>query len=123
MPYSSEYCPLLRHEFVVRAHFRQPSAVEHHDQISHSHGRKSMRDKQRYSALVCSVMPARCRGVTFEQRVLRLGIERRRRLVEHEEQWMIAHEAACERQLLPLTKGHVDTVGPGRTELRVETAA
>src|ERR1700678_3724901 len=33
---------------------------------------------------------------------------------------MIAHEAACERQFLPLAETHFDSAGPGRAELRLE---
>src|ERR1700689_5896047 len=33
---------------------------------------------------------------------------------------MIAHEAARERQLLPLAETHFDSTGPGRAELRLE---
>ena len=59
-------------------------------------------------------------GVALEQRVLGLGVERRGRLVEHEQQRVVAHEAAGQRQLLPLAERHLDAVGPGRAELRVE---
>ena len=65
---------------------------------------------------------ARRRGVALEQRVLGLGVERGRRLVEHEEQRMVAHEPACERELLPLTERHLDAVVPRDAELRVEPA-
>ena len=60
--------------------------------------------------------------VALEQRVLGLGVERRRRLVEHEEQRALAHEAARERELLPLAEGDLDAARPGRAELRVEPA-
>ena len=50
--------------------------------------------------------------------MLGLGVERRRRLVEHRDQRLVAHEAAGQRQLLPLTVGDVDALVPGRPELR-----
>ena len=61
-------------------------------------------------------------GEPLEQRVLGLGVERRGRLVEHEQQRLVAHEAARERELLPLTERELDAVAPGRAELGVEAA-
>ena len=63
---------------------------------------------------------ARRGGVALEQRVLGLGVERRGRLVEHQQQRLVAHEAAGQRELLPLAEGDLDAVGPGRAELGVE---
>src|SRR5437868_1207949 len=62
-------------------------------------------------------------GVALEERVLGLGVERRGRLVEDEEEWPIAHEGAGQRELLPLAKAHLDAAGPRWAELRIETAA
>ena len=59
-------------------------------------------------------------GVALEQRVLRLGVERGGRLVEHQHQRLVAHEAARQRQLLPLAERDVDALGPGRPQLRVQ---
>ncbi len=56
--------------------------------------------------------------VSLEQRVLGFGVERRGRLVEHEQQWIVAHEAARQRELLPLSEGHIDAAGPRRSQLR-----
>ena len=64
---------------------------------------------------------ARDRGVALEQRMLGLGIERRGRLVEHEQQRRIAHEPSRQGELLPLPERDVDAVRPGRAELGVET--
>ena len=64
----------------------------------------------------------RCR-VPLEQRVLGLGVERRGRLVEHQQQRMIAHEAARQRELLPLAEAHFHALRPGRAELRLEPGA
>ena len=50
--------------------------------------------------------------------MLGLRIERGGRLIEHQQQGPIAHEAAGERELLPLAEGYLDPLGPGRTELR-----
>ena len=63
---------------------------------------------------------ARRRRVTLEQGVLGLGVERRRRLVEHEEQRTLAHESAGERELLPLAEADLHALGPGGAELRLE---
>ena len=63
---------------------------------------------------------ARGRGVTLEQRVFGLGVKRRGGFVEHQQERMIAHEAARQRQLLPLAEAHFDSARPGRAELRLE---
>ena len=63
---------------------------------------------------------ARRLGVALEQRVLGLGVERGGRLVEHEQQRVVAHEPARQRELLPLAERQLDAARPGRAELRVE---
>ena len=69
-----------------------------------------------------SLAVARGGRVALEQRVLGLRIERGGRLVEHEQQRAVAHEAARERELLPLAERHLDAARPRRPELRVEPA-
>ena len=59
-------------------------------------------------------------GEALEQGVLGLRVERGGRLVEHQQQRILAHEAAGQGELLPLTEGHLDAVVPGRPELGVE---
>ncbi len=78
-----------------------------------------MRDQDRDPAVRRDV-GARDFREPLEQRVLGLGIQRRGRLVEHEQEWLLAHEAAGERELLPLPEAHVYPVVPGRPELGVE---
>ena len=97
---------------------------EHDDQIGHAHGGEAVRHEDGDPPVV-RIGPVRApsraaRGVALEQRVLGLGVERRRRLVEHQQQRSIAHEAAGQRELLPLAERHLDAAGPGRPELRVE---
>ena len=62
----------------------------------------------------------RRRGVALEQCVLGLGVERRCRLVEDQHERVGAHEAAGERELLPLPVRDLDAGVPRRSELRVE---
>ena len=50
--------------------------------------------------------------VALEQRVLGLRVERGRRFVEHQHERPVAHEAARERELLPLAEAHLDAAGP-----------
>jgi hypothetical protein len=64
----------------------------------------------------------RLRGEALEERVLGLGVERRGGLVEHAHERPGPHEAAGERELLPLPDRELDAVAPRRTELRVEAA-
>src|SRR4051812_14971575 len=52
--------------------------------------------------------------------MLRLRVEGGRRLVEDEHEWTITHEAASERELLPLTEADLDTFRPGWTKLGIE---
>jgi hypothetical protein len=51
------------------------------------------------------------RRVALEQRVLGLGVERGGGLVEHQQDGSLAHEAAGERELLPLAEADLDAVG------------
>ena len=62
-------------------------------------------------------------GVALEEGVLGFGVERGGWLVEDEEERVVAHEASGECELLPLTEGDVDSTGPGRAELGVETGS
>ena len=59
-------------------------------------------------------------GVALEQGVLGLGVEGGGGLVEHEDERLVAHEPAGQRQLLPLAEAHLHALGPGGTELGVE---
>src|SRR5207302_10347652 len=49
-----------------------------------------------------------------------LGIERSSGFVEHQQQRVVAHEAAGQRELLPLAKGDFDPLGPRGAELRLQ---
>ncbi len=52
--------------------------------------------------------------------MLGLGVERRRGLVENEQERTLAHEPPRQRQLLPLPEAELDPIGPGGTKLRLE---
>ena len=67
-----------------------------------------------------SAAAARGRRVTLEQGVLGLGVERRRGLVEHEQERALAHESPRQRQLLPLPEAELHAAGPGGAELCLE---
>ena len=58
--------------------------------------------------------------IAFKQRVLGLGIERRGWFVEDQHERPVAHEAARERQLLPLTEAHLHAARPRGSELRLQ---
>ncbi len=66
------------------------------------------------------VSPSALRGVALEQRVLGFGVQRRGRLIEDQQQRLVAHEATGQRELLPLSERQLDSARPRRTELRVE---
>src|SRR5690349_14407109 len=52
--------------------------------------------------------------------MLGLGVERGGRFVENQQQRPLAHEAARQRELLPLAERHIHAAPPGRTKLRVK---
>lgn len=113
-------------ELGVASDFDEVRAIQHHDEIGHADGAEAMRNKDGDA----SVRGRICRqtiavalhggGVAFEERVLRLSIERRGWLVEHQQQRVIPHETARQGKLLSLAEGHVYTGGPRGAELRFE---
>ena len=79
---------------LVGALFDQPAVLEEEDPIRPPNCGKPVRDVYRRPA------PGQ-RAKPLEQVILRLGVERRRRLVEQKDAG-IAHERAGQRHLLPL---------------------
>ena len=61
------------------------------------------------------------RSITLEQRVFSLSIERCRGLVQHQEQRAVAHESTRESEFLPLAERDLDTSGPRRAQLRLQS--
>src|SRR5687768_12862638 len=79
---------LLRfEEILVRPVLGDLAVLEDEDAIGHPYRRKAVRDDDRRPS-GCELLEA------LEDRVLRLGVERRRRLVEDEDLGFLAHEAA-----------------------------
>ena len=66
------------------------------------------------------VRPARQLAEALEDRVLGLGVERRGRLVEHQDVGLLAHERARQRDLLPLPARQLRPVLEPAPERRVE---
>jgi hypothetical protein len=93
-------------------------AVEDDDEIGHAHRAEAVRHEEGDAAVGGG--PIRGGGVALEQRVLGFGVERGGGLVEHEQQRVIAHEAACQRELLPLTERDLDPAGPRGAELGLQ---
>ena len=54
--------------------------------------------------LALSAVTARRSGVTLEEGVVRLGVQRSGRFVENQKQRLIAHEATRQGELLPLAE-------------------
>src|ERR1700730_15331517 len=112
----------FRHQRFVSADLSDARAVEHDDLIGHPHRAEPMRDQNSDLSLPsvarATVAPFISCGsrVALEERVFGLRVERRCRFVEHEQERMIALEAARERELLPLSKTHFDSTWPGRAE-------
>ena len=63
------------------------------------------------------VRPAASVAEALEHGVLRLGVERRGRLVEHQDVRLLAHERARQRDLLPLPARQLDAVVEPAAEL------
>ena len=108
------------HEVVMRADLDDARPVEHDDDVRHADRAEAVRDQDRDAAVGSRgvVHPtAGCGSVSLEQRVLGFGVECGRRLVKHEQQRVIPHEPAGERELLPLPERHFDTAWPSGPEL------
>ena len=101
MPYSSAYWP-RGHELLVRADFDElaPSSTTIRSAMRTVENRCETRIVMRPSPSLA----VRGGGVALEQRVLGFGVERGGRLVEHQHKRLVAHEAARQRQLLPLAE-------------------
>ena len=83
---SSAYWPLRGHQLLVGADLDDVGAVHHDDQVGHAHGREAVRHEHGDPPGVG--VRARRLGEALEQRVLGLGVERRGRLVEDQQQRM-----------------------------------
>ena len=92
------------------------AAFEDDDPIGHPHRGEAVRDQDRRP-------PHRQLAEAIEHRVLRLGVERRGGLVENEDVGLLAHEAARERDLLPLTARELDAVLEPAPERRLDAGA
>src|SRR2546421_348035 len=94
----------LGHQLIVRADLHESGPIEHDDEIGHADGRETVGDEDRDAAAV-ALAGAACRcGIALEQRVLSFRVQRGGRLVEDQQQRLIAHEAARQRELLPLAE-------------------
>ncbi len=91
--------PIRGHEFLMGAALYDDSVLKYHDVIRHAHGRESMRDYE-------SRLTGNQLSETLEEVILGLGIQRSGRLIENYERG-IAHEAARQRNLLPLPAGEL----------------
>ena len=117
------------HQVFVGADFDQVGAVEDDDDAGHAHGAEAVRDQDRDAAeivwrgAIAVARTVRRGGVALEQGVLGLGVERGGRLVEDQQQRLVAHEAARQGELLPLAERHLHAVWPGRAELGLEAPA
>ena len=89
------------HEFLMGAALYDDAILKHQDIIRHAHGRESMRDYE-------SRLTGNQLSETLEEVVLSLGIQRSGRLIENYERG-IAHEAARQRNLLPLPAGKLQS--------------
>ena len=75
----------------MRARLGHARTVQDDDEVGHPHGAESVRDEDRDLAMArigraAGAIASHRVGITLEQGVLGLGVERRRGFVEHEEQ-------------------------------------
>jgi hypothetical protein len=102
----------------VRADLGDATVGEYDDQVGRGHRREAVGHQHGDGAV--STGPTSGVGVPLEQGVLGRRVERRRGLVEHEQQRTSAHHAAGDRQPLPLAAGELGAVVPAGAELRAE---
>src|SRR5215472_5738479 len=102
-------------QFLMAARLRDAGAVEYHDEVGHADRAEPVRDQDGHAPLPPGFPGGG--GVALEQLVLGLRVERRRRLVERDEERLVAHEPARQGELLPLAVRHVDALVPGRAKL------
>src|SRR6202035_3334569 len=113
----------LGEEGFVGSRLYHSGAVQDDDEVGHSHGAEAVGDEEGDAAVDGRLAGGSCgassrrRRVALEEGVLGLGVEGRRGLVEDEEERAVAHEAARERQLLPLSEAQLRAAGPGGAEL------
>ena len=84
-----------RHEFLMGAALYDDAILKYQDVIRHAHGRESMRDYE-------SRLTGNQLSEALEEVILGFGVQRSGRLIENYERG-IAHEAARQRYLLPLS--------------------
>ena len=106
------------HQRFVRTDLDDARAVEHHDEVGHAHRGKAVRDEHRHPSVRRVRVGRSCE--LLEQRVFRLRVERGGRFVEDQQERPVAHEAASQRQLLPLTEADLRPARPRRPQLGVE---
>ena len=87
------------HEFLVGAALYDDAILKHQDVIRHAHGRESVRDYE-------GRLTGNQLSEALEEVILGFGIQRSGRLIENHERG-IAHEAARQRNLLPLAAGEL----------------
>src|SRR5258708_34172703 len=76
------------HELVMAADLGHVSAVEHDDDVCHPDGAEPVRYQDRDASVAAAVAgPA---GVLLEEFVLRLGVERGRRLIKRHDEGVVA---------------------------------
>src|SRR6185437_9642315 len=100
------------HQLLVAAALPDAAAIEDHYLIGHAHRRKAVRD-QDGDAL------ARELAEMLEDLGLRLRVDRRGGLVQHQHVRTRAHEGARQRHLLPLATGKLAALLEPLAELRV----
>jgi len=63
-----------------------------------------MRNEDRDSTEFGWTLPARCRSIALEERMLCLSVQRSGWFVEHQQKRLIPHKTTCQRELLPLAE-------------------
>ena len=96
-PVEPRVCAVVGHEVRVRPGFLDTAVGQVENAVGHPHRREAMADEQG-RAVAGQLLKA------LVHLVLGLHVERRGRLVQHQER-AIAHEGARQRQFLPLAAG------------------
>src|SRR6266576_2751311 len=108
------------HQLIVCADLHEPGAIHHEDEVGHAHRREAVGDEDGDAAARVLAGAACCGSIALKQGVFGLRVQRRCRLIEYEQQRLIAHEASRQRQFLPLPERQFDSARPRWTQLRFQ---
>src|SRR5262249_21572335 len=70
------------HQLIVCADFHEPGAIQHEDEVGHTHRREAVRDEDGDAPAIVLPVAMRCCGIALEQGLFGLRIQRGGRLIQ-----------------------------------------